>query len=354
MKNIEKLVLLLILAFLLGCGVAGCGDREGRAQEHAQANITEDRSVKVSVMKVKPQPVRDILILPGQTMPFLDVTLPADQDGIVEWIGPREGHTVKQGDLVAKIDVSTLKAQLDSAEAAYSLADKLFKRRKALYDRKIISKEELDTARTERDMNLANVRQARVRYEQGLVRSPIDGVVNDVHVEVGEFVARGGRIADLVNVDKIKIEVSVPELDVRFLKAGDMVLFNVDAIPNRDFGGVIDFVSLKADPATKTFKVQVLVENTNQVIRPGMIARVAFLRRVIPEAIVVPLFALVDKGGERVVYVEKDGVAESRTVSLGVIEGDRIQITRGLKPGDNLIVTGQTEVQDGGPVKVEE
>ena len=353
MITYKSLIFILVLALLSTFAIAGCSGREGQAQEESKANAPEDRSIKVSTLEIKPQPIRDILILPGQTKPYLDVTLPTDQDGIVEWIGPREGHTVKAGDLVAKIDVSTLKAQLDSAEAAFSLADKLFKRRQALYERKIISKEELDTARTERDVNLANLRQARVRYEQGMVRSPIDGVVNDLHVEVGEFVGRGGAVADVVNVEKIKIDVSVPELDVRFLKPKDMVLFNVDAIPNRDFGGMIDFVSLKADPATKTFKVQVLVENTDQAIRPGMIARVAFLRRVIKDAIVVPLFALVDKGGERIVYVEKDGVAESRTVTLGVIEGDRIQITRGLNPGDHLIVTGQTEVQDGGPVKVE-
>ena len=78
-----------------------------------------------------------------------------------------------------------------------------------------------------------------------------------------------------------------------------------------------------------------------------MIGRVVFVRRVIPDAIAAPLFAIVDKGGERIVFVEKDGVAQSRTISIGVIEGDRIQITRGLEAGDHLIVRGHTEVEDG-------
>jgi membrane fusion protein (multidrug efflux system) len=84
-----------------------------------------------------------------------------------------------------------------------------------------------------------------------------------------------------------------------------------------------------------------------------MIARVAFVRRVIAEALVAPLFALVDKGGERLVYVEEDGLAQSRTVSIGVIQGDRVQITSGLKPGDHLIVKGHTEVEDGMKVSVQ-
>ena len=65
-----------------------------------------------------------------------------------------------------------------------------------------------------------------------------------------------------------------------------------------------------------------------------------------------PLFALVDKGGERLVFIEKDGVAQSRTVSIGVIEGDRVQITSGLEAGDHLIVKGHTEVEDGIKVSV--
>ncbi|MEJ2283971.1 MAG: hypothetical protein P8X85_10290, partial [Desulfobacterales bacterium] len=78
-----------------------------------------------------------------------------------------------------------------------------------------------------------------------------------------------------------------------------------------------------------------------------MIVRVIFVRRVISNAVAAPLFSLVDKGGERIVFVEKDGVAESRTISIGVIEGDRVQITSGLVAGDHLIVKGHTEVEDG-------
>ena len=78
-----------------------------------------------------------------------------------------------------------------------------------------------------------------------------------------------------------------------------------------------------------------------------MIGRVVFQRRVITDAVAIPLFAIVDKGGERIVFIEKDGVAQSRTISIGVIEGDRIQITSGLDFGDHLIVKGHTEVEDG-------
>jgi len=157
---------------------------------------------------------------------------------------------------------------------------------------------------------------------------------------------------DLVNVDRIKINLNVPEMDVRFCRPGQEADVRVDAFPGKNLKGAVDFVAYKADPATKTFPVRVLVENPGHKIRPGMIARVSLTRRIIPDALVAPLFALVDKGGERLVFVEEDGVARARTVVPGVIKGDRIQIVEGLSPGDRLIVKGQTEVEEGTKVQV--
>jgi membrane fusion protein (multidrug efflux system) len=130
-------------------------------------------------------------------------------------------------------------------------------------------------------------------------------------------------------------------------------MVQVDALPNTRVGGVVDFVAYKANPATKTFRVKIRVDNSDGRIRPGMIARVGFQKRIVEDALVAPLFALVDKGGERLVYVAEDGKAHARVVDLGVIEGDRIQITHGLKPGDQLIVTGQNDVQEGTPVVIQ-
>ena len=100
---------------------------------------------------------------------------------------------------------------------------------------------------------------------------------------------------DMVYVDKIEIYVNVPELDVKFIKVMQKATVRIDAFPKRRLTGIIDFVAYKADPATKTFLVKVLVNNPGHAIRPGMITRTAFLRRVIPDALVAPLYALVDK-----------------------------------------------------------
>ncbi len=325
--------------------LAGCQDQESMAV--AESTSPGPPAVAVSVMVIEPVAMQDVIFLPGETEAFEDVMVAANTAGRVDWIGPREGQQVNQGDLLAKIDVSALKASLDRAEAAYNLADDLYRRRLRLYEHRIIAKEELDQSETQRALALADLKQIKVRYNHGFPKSPITGIINHLHVEVGEYADVGKPLAEIVNIDKIKINVQVPELDVRFVNLGQQTPLKIDAFPDRTLMGTIDFVSFKADPATKTFLVRTVIDNPYYDIRPGMIGRVAFVRRVIADAVAVPIFTLIDKGGERIVFVEKDGVAESRTISIGVIEGDRVQITSGLNIGDHLIVKGQTEVEDG-------
>ncbi|MCP4669433.1 MAG: efflux RND transporter periplasmic adaptor subunit [Deltaproteobacteria bacterium] len=350
MKNLTPSISAMMTAALFLMALSGCGDQDSLAQPDVPQE--QARTVKVSIVEVGPTPIKDILVLPGETEAYHDVLVGADTGGRVEWIGPREGDAVKKGHLLAKIDVSALKAALDRAQASLDLADDLYKRRKKLFERKIINREELNRSKTELTLAKSALRQARVEYERGFLRSPITGRVNKLLVDAGEFIDRGKPMVDLVNVDRIKIHVNVPELDVRYLKKGQEARVMIDAYPGRHMPGRIDFVAYKADAVTKTFRVQVLIENPNHDIRPGMIARVAFMRRIIPDALVAPLFALVDKGGERMVFVERDGVVQARTVSIGIIEEERVQIVKGLEAGDRLIVTGQTEVEEGMKVQV--
>ena len=137
----------LILCFLF---LNGCSRDESSAAPEAARNT--NNAVKVSVVTVKPTPIRDVLVLPGDTEAWQDVRVSADTAGRVEWVGPAEGDAVKKGQLIAKIDVSALAAALARAEAALKLADDLYKRRKRLFERAIINQEELNRSLTERTL----------------------------------------------------------------------------------------------------------------------------------------------------------------------------------------------------------
>ncbi len=338
-----RLAALLLLPLLLG-GVTGCSDGNAEPEETA---APQERTVLVVLETVEPRTMLDILTLPGEAEALHDVRLSAERAGRVEWVGFTEGETVKKDELLAKIDLNALAAALERAEASKELAEAAALRRRQLFAGQVLSKEELEQADTELIRAMSNLREAQVNYEQGKVHSPISGVVEHRFVDPGEYVNQGDPVMDLVDIATLRFHVNVPEMDIRFIKPGDMARVTVDAYPEEHWDGKVDFVASRADASTKTFRVRVVVDNADRRIRPGMAARVRFLRRQILAAVTAPLFSLVDKGGERVLYVEQDGRAVARTVELGVIQNDRIQILKGLELGERLIVRGQNQVEEG-------
>lgn len=346
---------LILVAFM---ATAGCKDENstdsgnGSAADTMQVKPVSPHVVAVRVEAVTPGPLHDILILPGETEAAGDVLLAAERGGVVEWVGVTEGQRVTPGQEVARINLTALRATRDRARANLRLTEEQFRRRQTLHASEVLAREELERADTERIVASTELREAEVAFDKGSVVSTLAGVINKVYVDPGEFVAEGGGVVDIVNTDTLRIICNVPEADVRFLAPGQQVTVRVDTYGERTWEGAVDFVAWKADPTTRTFAARVIVDNREGLIRPGMIARVAFVRRSLPDALTVPLFALQDKGGERVVFVEQNGTALARTVEVGIIGADRVQIVTGLMPNDRIIVAGQTEVEDGTRVDV--
>jgi membrane fusion protein (multidrug efflux system) len=345
--------MLLRLALCLGFFFAGCSERPvDSPASNASSPARAVHVVNVLTEEVRPVTMRDVLVLPGQTEALHDVRLAAHRGGVVEWTGVTEGQRVRAGEPIVRIDLTSLGAALERARANLRLAEDQLRRRSQLYAQGVFAKEELDQANNELTAARTRLREAEVDFSHGTVTSTLDGVVNKLHVDPGEFVGEGDPVADIVNVATVRVNFDVPEGDVRFLAQGQKAVVRIDAYPEQEWQGEIDFVAWKADPATRTFQVRVVVDNADGTIRPGMIARGAFLRRLIDNAVTAPLFTVQDKGGERVIFVEQDGAAHARTVRLGIIEGDRVQVLEGLAAGDRLIVAGHVEVEDGTRVNV--
>lgn len=338
----------LLLAGFAGLGLlgGGCTDK-GSVPAPGAKGADPGHRVQVRVQRVQPMTLLDVLTLPGETEPDADVVLSAETEGAVAWVGPEEGQRVARGEVLMRIDVAAKRAKLEQAEVSSRLAELQAGRRERLYRENVLSREELDESRSSLDVARATAAEARAEYSQGEVRAPIAGVVETLDADPGEFVTVGQRLLELVDRDVVRVVVSVPELDVRYIAPGSEADVTVDAWPGRRWKGRVDFVSAKADSGTRTFSARVLVDNADGAIRPGMLARASFLRREVENAVAVPLSALQDKGGERLVFVEEGGLARARAVELGVIQGGLVQVLSGLEPGESLIVAGQGAVEDG-------
>lgn len=337
----------ILTALLAVLGLAGCNDTV------SEARVMETKAVGIVTAEVKPVTMVDTLTLPGATEPDDDVCVSSESSGTVIWLGVKEGDRVKRNTLIGRLDVASSGARFDQAKATQKLVTEQLKRRRELLKKGVLAKEEFDRMETELAKSEASLREMQVSVEYGVVRAPIDGIINHLHVDRGERVKAGDKFVDIVEPSVIRTTVNVPEMDIPYIKKGQEVTVTVDAIPGRVWKGVVEFISFKADETSKTFETRIITDNPDGAIRAGMLARVSLERRVIKNAVTTPLYAIINQGGERLLYVEEDGLARARTIELGVIEGDLAQVTKGLELGDKLIVSGHTLVEDGTKVSVQ-
>ena len=161
MRAAITLLTIILTSLLAAFAMTGCNNQDSIAT--TETNSHEEPTVPVSVVVVEPVIMRDVIFLPGETEAWQDVKVAADAAGRIEWLGPREGQRVKKGQLLAKIEVSALKAALDHAQAAYQLAEERCERRRRLYENKIIAKEELNQSETQRKLELTDLEQIKVK-----------------------------------------------------------------------------------------------------------------------------------------------------------------------------------------------
>ena len=338
------------------------------AETTSPTAAAEQKRPRVKVAVLKPESITEHLVLPATVEPWEDIDLSAKVGGTVEWVGPQEGDRVTSGQVIMRLDTDTLQAQVRQAQAQAEQAARQYERMANLNKTGVLARAELDKFLEARKTTQATLEMAQVALANATVRAPIDGVIDRIHADRGEHVDSGRAIAKIVQVDPLKVVVNVPEKDIRYFKEGmtaEVVPSEIQQVPvsipsevqamldrQNTLRGQIYYVAVTADP-NRTFPMYVKVEGAKGALRPGMIVRLKLVRRHAEQAITVPLYAAVDRGNTKVVFVEEDGRARQRLVVPGIIQGSRVQVTYGLAAGERLIVVGQRDLVDGEEIEVE-
>ncbi len=333
--------------------LTGCSDGSRAETEPVSPALTQEKITNVELRELMPQDLQETFSLPGTLEAWEDLTLAAEMAGPIRWIGPKEGDRVKKDEAILRIDPEQREAELARDQVEYELQKKRMERLRSLVSRNLVSQQEYEDARKSFEQAQAELRLSKVAIDKSTLRSPVDGFLDQILVDRGEYVAEGTAAAVVMQVDKLFARVDVPEKDIFDLKVGEKA--SVSAAPVETSGddglaGEIIHLSYQADPATRTYRAKVAIDNSTGTLRPGMIVKVGFTRRELHQVITIPLYALVDRDGTKAVYVERAGKAEIRRVEIGPIIGSQAVITKGLAAGDRLIIKGQQLVSDGAAV----
>lgn len=343
----RKNILLMIVMVLLLSACSG-----GKKEQQAENQV---RPTDVTVTKVVLSNIDDFYTVPGIVEAWDDITVPSETSGPVTWIGKEEGSFIEKGEPILKINTDNLQANLNSAKLQLEDDKKEFLRQKNLFNQKSVSQKQYDTAKKTYDLSAVSYKLALDEFNKSTIKSPVTGIIDDVIPDVGEYVSPGTEVARLIDMSKLKIYVNVPENDVRYLQLGQEVSVYVAEIGSDKNvkKGVINYISVVSDPQTLTHKVRVDVE-LDRDIRPGRIVRVDIVRQSFKSVMVVDMYAVIDKDGQKIVYVNKNGVAEERSVITGEMVGSKVVIVSGLEPGDELITSGQQFLSNGAAVRLGE
>jgi membrane fusion protein (multidrug efflux system) len=317
----------------------------------------EIRAVNVVTHLVIPETVEETFTLPGTLEAWENLTLSLEQSGPITWVGPKEGDRVKAGQAILMIDTKLLETQHERNHMEYDLKVKQLERVKKLFEKQLVSQREYDEAQNDFDNASADLEQSSIALEKSTLISPIDGILDQILVDRGEYGNVGMPAAVVVQVDSLKVLVDVPEKDVTAVRVGQKVkVLPADIDRNSAVGraGKVIHVSYQADEMTRTYRTKVEIDNRGGFLRSGMIVRVQYVRRLLKDVLVVPLYAVLDREGEKYIFVEEDSAAVQREVRLGPIINGRVVVHGGLRSGEHLIVKGHQLVSDGGPVKVME
>lgn len=277
--------------------------------------------------------------------------------GQVKAIHFKSGQQVKEGDLLLELDDSVDRAKLDGARAEQRLAEVRFRRANDLLKKKAVSKADYDEAAANLDNAKAQVHSQLEVVHKKQIRAPFSGLLGIRRVDIGEYLSPGSSIVPLQSLDPIYVDYSLPEQRLGQLSVGQVLTIKVKSFPGRDFQGHITAINPGIDPGTRNVRIRGILDNPDHSLRPGMFAEV---RTMLPERqgiLTVPRTAITyaPYGDSVFVINEKNGkkVVNRVQVQTGAIRGERVEIVKGLKAGQEVVKAGQLKLRNGQAVQID-
>lgn len=382
----------------IAAGTAACGSDSSTVNAAPKA---EPLAIAASV--VESRPIDRFLRVTGSLLPDEQAEVSAESAGRVVETPVERGSRVSQGTVLARIAPAETSAQLLEAEAnaaqlearlgltsaepfavtqvpdvknaraALDFAEAEFARIGSLLEQRVVSQSEYDQRRTQveaarqqyqmaqnvaqqsyRSLEAARARVALARKASAdtVIRAPFAGQVAERLVSIGDYVTRGTRVATVVRIDPMRIELTVPEQSVSLIKVGQPVRVAVEAYPGESFDATVRYVSpsLRADQRALT--VEAIAKNADGRLKPGLFATALIQQPVSTPALLVPATAIETVAGTSRLYVVKADKVEERIVTPGETIGNQIEITTGLSNGESVAADPKGRLSDGALVRV--
>jgi HlyD family secretion protein len=331
----------------------GSAEEGGEGTEGAVTSSASMFSTDVAIAVEGAEVVRDTLVLSvsasGQAEAWRRSVMTAEVAGRVRRVPVRDADRVGEGELLVALDSTDMQLARERAEARLAQAEADY-REKLLFDEDLAADVRAEREQAQRlksgltEAEIA-VREARLNLERTRVRAPFPGRVASVNVVPGQLVNQGADLMTVLDLTPIKVQVQVLEGELAHLAPGGKAELRFSAFPDEVFTGTIETINPMVDQQTRTAKVTVLVQNDDGRILPGMYARVKLEAQRIPDRILVPRSAILERDRRTMLFVYEDGKAKWRYVTTGLENDEYVEIVENpetdmVQPGEIVLTAG--------------
>ena len=358
MSSTKRTAFPLLIWFLLLLFSPGCSDRtdtrapQGLFGRNMEESKESQALIPVRVETAKREDVYDYILSNSTIEPSREIEIVARASGEVMEINVDVSGEVERGLLLALLDDSEIRLNLDEAGINLKKAQRNFDRAKKMHGDDLISSEDFEGAQISLDTARNTVDQMKLQLEYTRIRSPIAGVVTFRGIDVGDHVSAGTTLFRIVDMDALYAKVYVPEAEYPLIRKGQEVLTEVEALGDEIFFGAIDRMNPAIDPVSGTIEVRVKIEDPEKKLLPGMFATFKIVTVKRERALTIPKQSLLLESGESEIFLVEDDKARLVAVRKGIERGERVEILGGVDDDDLVVVAGQESLRDGIPVRI--
>lgn len=346
------------LCFVLSAAlfVLACGNSEPDAPEGAgaaPAAPAPHEPALVEVVTLETADFEERITLTGETAPIRTAVIASQIPGRIVALDVTEGEAVRAGAGVLRVDTAPSVAQRAQLTTQIAALERDIARAQLLVERGIGTLTEAERLATQRDLARDQLAALDVSISQGRMSAPISGIVTQKLAEVGEYANPGAPLARIVDVSTLVVWVGLPERELASVREGMPVDVSVTAT-GAHVVGTLHRIGVEGDVASRTFPLEIHIDNSDGALRAGMRCSVELDKRRFPSAVIIPRDAILQGIEGPEVLVHAAGVAERRQITVGPGRGSLTVVLDGLSAGDSLIVRGHRLLVPGEAIRVAE
>lgn len=282
-----------------------------------------------------------------------EVEVVARVNGLLERLSVEEGDQVKSGQVLAELDKREFTIAQAEARARLENAKSVYERNLRMLEQQLTSQELVDRAKYDFESAQAQLDRARLNLEYATITAPISGVLTQRLVERGGLIRTNTVLFHMADTETLLVRLFVPEKELGRVNLGDKARIETAIFPGENFTGEVEMISPVVDPATGTVKVTVRVTQGRERLKPGMFCSVYILIETLRDALVISRKALIPETESPEVFVVDDSSrAHRRRLTLGISQGDTVEVVRGVAEKERIVMIGQEGLNENTPVRV--